>query len=58
MTTPPRSERERDLLREITELTAGRPLARQHERTAPLSPAERPDQEAPEAPVTDAQEEL
>ena len=58
MTTPPRSERERDLLREITELTAGRPRARGHERSAPPPPAERPDLEAPQAPATDAQEKL
>ena len=58
MKTPPRSERERDLLREITELTAGRPRARRHDLSAPPPAAARPEPVAPEAPVTDAQEEL
>ena len=58
MWTLPRSERERDLLREITELTGGRRRARRPERAAPLPPAERPDPEAPEAAVTEPEDTL
>ena len=58
MDAEPRSERERDLLREITELTGGRPRARTHARTAPLPPVERPHPEAPEAPAAPPEEEL
>jgi hypothetical protein len=58
MTTPPRSERERDLLREITELTAGRPRARRHERSAPMPQVQPQEPEAPEAPITETREEL
>ena len=58
MEEPSRSDRERDLLREITELTAGRPRARGLERSAPPRPAKRPDLEAPDAPATEVQEKL